>query len=274
MLEDLQDVPPALPLLLQIYSKSKSWDNWRRNIRAVLPDLRVQSQEFIVQSAARQNYTRDPMLYEVHLHGGLDILTVHGCIDPKCKIEAAKRIVRSVGLIADRVWLTDNISERLANIGRSTNQKLEEIMGDVITISHLLPLIKAGIVRFRCPIIPICGSCLTEFDDQISRTAKDLVKVFKRDIKLERRADGGFIARTGKCFEPPIVWSSFESNLAQLPDAEEYAKYAIESEVRSAFWVAREASLSGGSILSNSRLGLAGLLQPCRVGTFLCPRGL
>lgn len=50
-------------------------------------------------------------------------------------------------------------------------------------------------------------------------------------------------------------------NLSEIPSTRSYAEIAIKKEVSSMMWVAREAALSRGSILSNSRLGLSGLLH-------------
>lgn len=261
MINELPDVPPALSLLLAEVAQCTSWQDARRRIRGILPTLRDQSEGFLVESAERKSYSSDPMRFEIHLHGSLDLLMGNGCINLECRIHAADRVARSVGLIADRVWLTDTLSEKFLSFGRATNAKLDDVMSDVAVLARLLPLIKAGVIRFRSPWISTCAGCAAEFGNQVDQTASEMTQVFRRDFRIEQREDGGFTAHTGKCFEPPLVMRSYKSNIDTIPTARSYAEHAIAREVRSTLWVAREASLTGGSIFSNSRLGLSGLLQ-------------
>lgn len=47
MLEELPNLPPAIPLLVnEVLIKSKSWDGARRRLRRLLPELRRQSRSF------------------------------------------------------------------------------------------------------------------------------------------------------------------------------------------------------------------------------------
>ena len=261
MINELPDVPPALSLLLAEVVQCTSWLDARRRVKDILPTLRDQSETFLVESTERLGYSRDALRFDIHLHGGLDLLMGDGCINLECRIHSADRVARSVGLIADRVWLTDTLSEKFLSFGRATNAKLDDVISDVEVLKRLLPLIEAGVIRFRSPWIPTCAGCASEFDHQIDHTASEMTKVFRRDFRIEQRGDGGFTAHTGKCFEPPLVMRSYKSGMETIPTARSYAEYAIAREVRSTLWVAREASLTGGSILSNSRLGLSGLLQ-------------
>ena len=126
MIEDLPDVPPALLLLLRETAVCTSWSDARRRIRGMLTDLRDQSEAYEFESVKRLSDTRDPTRFEVHLHGGLDLLSRRaGCVDLRCRLQMAERIARSVGLIADRVWMTDYLSGRFVNFGRATNEKLD-----------------------------------------------------------------------------------------------------------------------------------------------------
>lgn len=261
MIEELPDVPPALSLLFAEVALSTSWQESRRRIKDLLPTLRDQSGIFLVENSKRLNYSRDPFRFEIHLHGSLDLLMGDGCVNLECRVNAADHVARSVGLIADRVWLTDTFSERFLDFGRATNAKLDQVMSDVVVLARLLPLIKAGIIRFRSPWIPTCAACAAEFDGQVERTASEMTHVFRRDFSVKRRPDGGFVGHTGKCFEPPLVMHSYKTDMEAIPSARSFAASSIIREIRSTLWVAREASLTGGSILSNSRLGLSGLLQ-------------
>jgi hypothetical protein len=150
--------------------------------------------------------------------------------------------------MADRVWLTDHLSDAVLSMGRATNEALDHLMKHAMTLAPLLPLIAAGIVRFRSPWIPTCGQCSAEFEDEV-------------DFKIERDKDGGYIARTGKSFDPPLFFRSMGARPDGIPSSREFAKSTVADQIRSSLWTAREASMTGGSLLTNSRIALAGLLQ-------------
>jgi hypothetical protein len=241
--------------------KCESWEEMRGRVKGMLSELRDQSEAFEREQIARASDSKGASRFEVHLHGAMDLLSVHGCRDLRCRISAADRIARSVGLIADRVWLTDFLSERFTDFGELTDENLDEIVADIEVLCQLLPLILAGVVRFRSPWIPACSSCLEQFESQVEIAAEKLAYIFRSEFRIEKRSDGGFYAHMGKCLEPTIVQRSVSNNLKRLPSAESYARQWIHEELVSTHWTAREASMTGGAVISNSRVGLAGLLQ-------------
>ena len=261
MIEGLPDVPPALLLLAKEIPACKSWEEMRRRVKGMLRELRDQSEAFESENANRTSDSRNAVRFEVHLDGAMDLLTEKGCRAPKCRVAAADRIARSVGLIAERVWLTDLLSGKFVDFGRPTNAKLDEVIVDSVVLSRLAPLIRAGVIRFRSPWISTCSSCATAFDKQVKVAAGDLARVFGTEFRIERRRDGGFYAHTGECTEPTIVFSSVSGRLKRLPSPHNFAKRWVSDELRSTLWKAREASLTGGAVFSNSRIGLAGLLK-------------
>lgn len=261
MIEDLPGVPPALMLLVKELRECSSFTAARGRIKGMLPDLRQQSEAFEKYNIARPGYGKDHSKFEVHLHGALDLLSGQGCIDLGCRLKAADQISRSICLIADRVWLTDRLSDRFLDFGRATNAKLNEVIADTLVLVRLLPLIDAGVIRFRSPWISACKPCLAEFDRQLASSAASLLKKFRREFKIERRPEGEFIAYTGNCFEPPLFFHGFARGNNVIPTASDYAQQSVADALRTILWVAREASLSGGAVFSNSRVGLAGLLE-------------
>lgn len=261
MIEALPDVPPALLLLEQEFSKYKSWQDLRRRVKGMLRDLRDQSEVFASEHPIRSDNSRNLSRFEVHLHGGLDLLLRRGCLSPKCRIEAANRIARSVGLIADRVWLTDLLSEQFIDFGRPSNAKLDDVLTDFMVLSRLLPLIREGVVRFRSPLVPICSSCKNDFDTRVEATAEDLARLFGDEFLIDKRDDGALYANTGKCIEPNLIVSTAPGRSTDLASSHDLIKLWVSEEIRSTLWAAREASLTGGAIFSNSRIGLAGLLK-------------
>ncbi|MGZ4995069.1 MAG: hypothetical protein ACXWMO_11195 [Syntrophales bacterium] len=262
MIEDLPEIPPALFLLLQELAQSGSWKDMRLRVKGMLRDLRDQSEVFEEQNIERNSDSKQSLRFEVHLHGALDLLNERGCRSPDCRFQVADRIARSVGLIADRIWLNDTLSGRFVDFGRVTNIKLDEVILDTLVLSRLLPLIQAGIVRFRSPWISACSSCAAQFHSRINDSARDIAHVFRRDLKLKRESPDRFILDTGKCFEPSMIMhlSSSAETLAKQ-NASAFTEKWLVDELYSAFWTAREASLTGGSIFTNSRIGIAGLLQ-------------
>lgn len=261
MIENLPDVPPALLLLLRELPQSKSWEDLRRRIKGMLRELRDQSEAFEVEQVARASDSKDSLRFEVHLHGEMDLLSCSGCPNLKCRAAAARRIARSVGLIADRVWMTDLLSGKFLDFGRPTNSKLDEVIANVFVLTQLLPLIVSGVIRFRSPWVVTCHSCLEQFESHVDKGAEELSSVFASEFRLERRPDGGYFVDTGRCMEPNMLFHSASNDLRAIPSQNEFAQRWVRDELRSAIWIAREASMTGGAVISNSRAGLAGLLQ-------------
>ncbi|MDR3714068.1 MAG: hypothetical protein P4L51_14710 [Puia sp.] len=260
-LVDLPNVPPALPLLLNEIIRGKTWKESRKRIKDMMMTLREQSEGYAYGDALTMSYNDDPAIFNVHLHGALDLLSGAGCMSPECRINSAKRLASSIGLIADRVWLSDTLSSRFINFGRITNAKLDEIISDVLVLSELFPLIKDGIVRFSPPVRPTCTSCIETFDEQVLDISQSVAHVFRRDFRIKSQSDGGYSIYTGKCFEPPLIMTSVDDSLNDVPPLKIYTRNTAYNEINSILWSAREASISKGSILSNSRIALSGLLH-------------
>lgn len=260
MIEDLPHVPPALILLNEALKDCRSQREGRKIIRGMLSELRDQSESFEYESSLRSSDSHTSGRFEVHLHGALDLLSGAGCQQHKCRAAAANRIARSVGLIADRVWMTDLLTEKFVRFGRVTNEKIDRIIHDVSILQRLLPLIQAGVVRFRSPWVATCSSCAQHFQEEIANSALQVAKVFARDFKIQRDRGEPYVIDTGKSFEPPILLAGRDEESIP-PNLRKFSTEFINEQLRSAFWIAREASLTGGSVFSNSRIGLAGLLS-------------
>lgn len=261
MLEDLPDVPPAVLLLLVAFAESSSWEDCRKRIKSMLKDLRDQSIAYEEHRLQNEPAKASPLQFDVHLHGGLDLFAGAGtCSDLACRMQVADRLCRSMGLIADRIWLTDLLTEKFVNFGRATNAKLDDIVADAFILSRLAPLILDGIIRFRSPWNSVCPSCLEHFDETVLSLSTDIAREFKKEARFQSRKNGNYVLDTGGFFEPSLIYSNIEPE-SQLPTLRDATEGIIYSQVRSAMWVSRHASLLGGSIFSNSRVGLAGLMK-------------
>ncbi|WP_157360232.1 hypothetical protein [Aliagarivorans marinus] len=257
MIDGLSHVPPALPLLHNELVGKGSWKAMRKTLKEMLPELRDQSEVYLDYQAEFGRKSDNFNSFDVHLHGAMDLLTRSGCNELPCRVAAAERIARSMGLVADRVWLTDLLSDKFVDFGKPTNDKLDSILEDLMVLFTLVPLITSGVVKFRTPTITACRSCMETFYQQVNETTEVLADSFKKEFKIKKTSNG-FTAEVGTCVEPSIQVTGF--NQAK-PKKKDFVHWWIEEEVRSVMWIAREASFTRGSILSNSRVGLAGLLH-------------
>ena len=261
MIEDLPDVPPALILIIHELASQDSWKKMRRRVKDMLPDLRDQSEAYQDHAIEKSRDDKKYNHFDIHLHGALNLLAGQGCSELPCRVEAAERIARSVGLLADRIWITDLFTEKFIDFGQPTNAKLDEVMEEVIVLSRLLPLIVAGIVKFRSPWVVTCSSCKDHFDSEVAEASRQLAKTFASEFKIKKGQDGFYSADTGECMIPSLVYYAQTQKGTKPPTKKQFAYEWIEEQLHSIFWISREASITGGTVFSNSRLGLAGLLQ-------------
>lgn len=260
VIEGLPNVPPAFVLIARELPSCNSWSQARKRVKGMLRELRDQSEGFAVENADRAGDSANAGLFGIHLHGPLDLLTGEGCSDNNCRVAAANRIARSLGLLADRIWLTDLLTEKFFDFGRPTNEKLDQVIRDVCVVAQLMPLINAGIVKFRSPLISTCTSCLSAFEDQLETLTQDMWKEFKSEFQVKRRKDGGYDAHFGSSTEPAMILCS-PPKQARIPSKRRFALPWVYRQVRGALWIAREATSTGGAIFSSSRLGLSSFLK-------------
>ena len=260
MIEELPNVPPALSLIVQEIASQDSWTNMRRRLKEMLPDLRDQSEAYLIHAQEESDDAKSTH-FDIHLHGALNLLAGQGCSELPCRVDAADRIARSVGLLADRVWLTDLFTDKFIDFGRPTNAKLDQVMADVIVLSRLLPLIAAGIVKFRSPWIAICSSCEEHFNLEVAEASRKLAKTFSSEFTIKKVPNGEYTADTGECMVPSLVYHGQRQKGVKPPTKKQFSYEWIEEQLHSIFWISREAAITGGAVFSNSRLALAGLLQ-------------
>lgn len=250
--------PPAFLLIAEELKKSTSPTDSRKRVRSMLTELRDQSEYYIKENIGYEKF--ESISFDVHLHGALDILSGVGCADFNCKISAADKIARSIGLFSDRIWMTDRISEKFLDFGRATNEKIELVIDEVAVMSRLEPLMKEGIVRFKMPFRSVCGSCFEYFEKKVEKSAQQVASDFYKEFKFIEKKDDSFVIDTGKCFEPSVLLVG-RKNEENYPDLKSIAEHQIHREIKSAFWALSEAALNNGTIFSNSRLALAGIMS-------------
>jgi hypothetical protein len=258
--DELATVPPALLLIWADFAAGYEWREIRKRIRTGLRDFKDQSLAFESRSISREE-PADVRRFEVHPHGALNLMSGDGCVALDCRIAAAERLARSLGLFADRIWITDHVSTEVMGIGRATNDSLDRLIHHAVGLAPLLPLMKAGIVRFRSPWLPTCASCSEEFESEVERTTQAVLRTFTRQVRVEKKPSRGFFATTGNFFVPPVVHHSYTTDLDSAPTSRAFAESLIAREVRRILWAAREAAFTRGTVFSNSRVALAGMLH-------------
>ncbi|MEX3967375.1 hypothetical protein AB4Y42_35015 [Paraburkholderia sp. EG286B] len=263
MLESNKHIPFAIPLLVkEVFAKSKSWTEARGRLREVLPDLKKQSAAYAVSAAG---YSREPAVpgsLEIYLDGGLDLFNENqSCRALSCRQEAARRLTRSIGLLADTIWLTDFISEKFIDFGRVTNRKLEAVLADTLVLLELYPLMSAGIIKFRSPWVAACSGCLEHFETEVDRISETILSEHSQEFSLEPHVAGGLSFRTGNLYDPPLYLRVMprEGGNSDAPKLEDLAYHAVHRAIRSALWTGRDAMVGSGAVFSNSSIGLAGL---------------
>lgn len=271
VVEDLPDVPPAAVLLYsEVYAKAEGWEDARKRLKSLLPELKAQSRAYDLARFEVENAPPSPKEFDIHLDGALNLFSKDsgGCMDTDCRVVAAERLARSVGLVADRLWVTDYLTETFCDFGRATDAKLDLAVADTLVLGTLMPLVAGGVMRFKSPWIPSCQSCLNHFEDQVSQITDDLVAAFHGEFMMEHMGENRYALHTGAVFDPPIVLRILPGRKTSdaPPNADNYIWDVIHGAVRSALWVGREAAVGRGSVFSNSRVGLAGLVH--REGRF------
>lgn len=259
VLQEIPNVPPVIQLLLNEINPCSTRTDARKRIREILPELKLLAKSYKAPTPMELKNAREPGELDIHLHGALDIIAGRGCVSLNCRTSAADRIARSVGLLADKIWVTDTITEKLLYLGRANKEKIEELLDTATILSRWTPLIASGLVRFRSPHNSTCEKCAEKIHGHISPITSEITRKFKDEFSIESYEDGGFYASMGQCFEPPTFMSFWETS--ERPDLNEFTNECIKQEIFSILHVAREAAITGGSLFSNSRLGLAALLQ-------------
>lgn len=265
-IENLTDVPPAVFLLYsEVYEKADNWEHARKLLKGLLPELKAQSLAYGPGPSGGVTASPPNSDFDIHLDGALNLFQRNpaGCAAPACRVEAAQRIARSMGLVADRLWVTDLLTEKFWDFGRATNRKLDDIVEDTFVLGSVMPLISAGVLKFKSPWVATCGDCLEHFDTQVYQITNILLDSFQHEFEIEDMGDLQYAIHSGALFDPPIVLRVWPGNKTPdvPPNIDDHIWNMVYGAVHSAMWTGREAAAHGGSVFSNSRAGLAGFVQ-------------
>jgi hypothetical protein len=203
----------------------------------------------------------NPREFDVVLSGGLDLFGRMGaCVDFGCRVNYGDQIARTIALMADRVSVHDFLGDRILDSNRPTNAELDQFLDEVRLLHRLRPLISNGLLGFRSPMLALCSGCASEFERRVSETSRTLYAELGGSMKVVRHPDGSASIHTGILFDPNIVVVAHSRYASENSD-EQLLVGQIYEAVRHTLWDARDASWRGGTLFSNSKVGLSGLLS-------------
>lgn len=256
--EPRSGLPPHVALLLNEEFELGDFRLVARKLRQMAPDLKRQVEASPNESAL--DLSGESSRFKVVLSGGLDLFGRNGsCQAVSCRIHYALRLSRSIALTADEIVLHDFFGERiLALRSRPTNVELDRLVADLHVLKVLQPLIQAGVVRFISPYVASCSSCMGKFEGQVELHVQRLVDDLSAQTRIERTADTVSLESEG-VYRPPIH-VRFDHQFAKGKADLELLNMVVRTAVRDALWSARDASLMGAAVFSNSAAGMSALL--------------
>lgn len=252
-------VPSHIALLLNENFDLGRPDRVVKKLKEMAGELQDQAQSS--QSASVADIATNPLDTTIVLSGGLDLFSgVGACQAFECRLNYVDEVARSVVLMADKVTLHDYFEEFFLSIKRRpTKADVYPILSDFYVLQRLRPLIEAGLVKFLRTSLPICLSCIDEFDARVDAIADELVASFVGLVNVDRSGVHPVID-SGPLFEPSLMFTASKSGASGLSDTQ-LIRDVIREVVRVTIWDARDASFCDGVLFSNARIGLIGLLN-------------
>lgn len=195
------------------------------------------------------------------LSGGLDLFSTAGaCQAFDCRLLYAEQIARTIALMSDKVTAHDFFYEQIHGLrSRPTNAELSRLVSDLFVLRKLRPLIEAGLLRFTSPFMPVCRSCLNEFESRVVELSAQATARYGGRLTVERTSEGGHID-LGLLYDPP-VYMHFPREFCEGLSDDQLRDYFVYQAVRATLWDARSASWVSGNVFSNSPVGVSALLS-------------
>jgi hypothetical protein len=266
LIEADKNIPGHIALLLNENLAELPATGARKKLRGMLRDLKDQ----VLASAAQplEPSGGASQQFNVFLSSGLDLFGGSGaCMHLACRVQYCDQVARSVALMADTVSVHDFFGDFIMDMNRPTNAELDSLLEEVSLLHRLRPLISAGILGFRSPMMAICQGCASEFSSRVDKTTQVLFSEFASTMSVERSPDGSVSIDSGQLYDPHL-FHRINPGFAATRTDEELIFAQIYNSVRDTLWDARDASMQGGALFSNSRIGLSGMLiQENRIGS-------
>lgn len=176
------EIPPntLLPANIERLLKDKGF----------LKEISAQAQFSVkkkVSSGTESSVTDDGL--KIYPTAALNPLSGIGkCNGHNCRVIQAESFARSIGLYCDHAVLTDFITQ-LFLAQDISKIDARQVFADVQAFTVLLPMVRAGIIRFSDPIEAMCPECCKEITGDLSEKLWELIL---KDGKAEFTAsDGG-----------------------------------------------------------------------------------
>jgi hypothetical protein len=252
-------IPAPVSVLLDTRLNADDRAGSRRILRGMMRDLRDQA------VAASEQYETDPTKHDptqftVYPESGLDLFSHEGaCERLRCRLGYVDRFARSLGLLADRIVLSDTFTTQILRMGRATNVALDRLLDDVLVLQRLRPLIDAGIVVFEVPLYLLCEDCGKEFLRRADTAADEIFLHFKDRISIAESAVADFALDLGDLYDPPLLFPVARKEIE--PDPSVASRALIARAVRQSWITAGRAAHGHGTVFSNSKLSIVSLVH-------------
>ncbi|MBS3018324.1 hypothetical protein DJFAAGMI_01056 [Comamonas sp. PE63] len=265
LIREIEGIPPSIPLVYE-HVFSRAFGDYQKCItllKELIPVLQEQSRYFSIErlnSDNNSNYNN----FKIYADSGLDILDPRAnCINLNCRIEASNRLAKSLGLIADKFYITDHITDSLCNNNSFNDNEIVALLDNYTIIYNLMPLVIKGIIQFNEAVRPICISCLKNFEEEVDDITDNLYSKFRNCFTLEPMGNRNFAIHTEDLFNPPVVLrvEKKHKKWRKKIDWEDQYRYIIRSEVRKSLWTGSMAGKNLGSVFTNSSAGIAAVLH-------------
>jgi hypothetical protein len=182
-------LPPVIAMLLEepaVALSGQPSDAFKAT-RKLMPELRRQAE-----------WTKEHFDYGEHIgrhEAGQFVTLPAGATDPfsrygacgwiECRVKNALTFSRTFGLYADKVILPDVFTARALFQRRMTTEAYMDFHTDLVVLQVLSPLIKAGIVRFRMPLMRLCRVHHKEFAVHVNEITRELLPRFTEDLEVQ-----------------------------------------------------------------------------------------
>lgn len=259
-------VPPAIFLLVtEVLGKSLGPHDAYKRLKNLWPELRAQSR-FHQENYSLIARPRDrPTDLDIYLDGALNLFDSRiGCAEIGCRIEAARRLSRSLALVGDTIWITDYLTEQFLEDDKVSDDLLFRTLNNSLVLAELFPLITAGIIKFRSPWRPVCQACNAAFDMKINKMVEESLMEYSSEFDVEQMDGNAYALHTGSAYHPPMVLRVYPSKwlgAQRLPTTDEMKRRVAYTAIRSALWTCNEAGYGDGVLFSNSAIGMAAFVK-------------
>lgn len=271
MLEPSANLPAHLALLLNEPFPFDDVRKARKKLRSMIRELKDQA---FLPSIEHAEGAPQKAGFRVTMNGGLDLFRGEGaCTALACRISYADQIARSIALMADQVSMHDFLMDRIVEPGKKTDTDLDLFLSDIIVLKRLKPLIEAKLLTFEPTIFAACSSCIRNLEEKITEISDRMLEAFRGDLSVGRYENGTAYVDAGALYEPHLYIHWLKS--ASSASDDELLSYVIQQCVRAALLDMYAAGNSGGTVFSNSPIGMASIMEgECRFESKISFRAL